>query len=65
MKKRLAGWAMALGTVLSMGCVGIPEGIKPVVLVDAKAAKAQSLASRPQRLSNHTVDTGLVIADSP
>ena len=27
---RFAAWAMALGTVLSMGCVGIPENLKPV-----------------------------------
>jgi apolipoprotein D and lipocalin family protein len=30
MGKRFAGWAMVLGGLLSPGCVGIPENIKPV-----------------------------------
>jgi apolipoprotein D and lipocalin family protein len=35
MRKRFAAWAMALGTVLSMGCVGVPENIKPVESFEA------------------------------
>ena len=35
MRERFALWVMALSTVLSMGCVGIPENIKPVEPFDA------------------------------
>jgi apolipoprotein D and lipocalin family protein len=35
MRKRFAAWAMALGKVLSMGCVGIPENINPVEYFEA------------------------------
>jgi len=35
MRERFAWWLMALSMVLSMGCVGIPEGIKPVAPFDA------------------------------
>lgn len=35
MRKRFAAWVIALGTVLFVGCVGIPENIKPVEPFDA------------------------------
>jgi apolipoprotein D and lipocalin family protein len=35
MRERFALWVMALSTVLSMGCVGIPENIKPVESFEA------------------------------
>jgi len=35
MRERFALWVVALSTELSMGCVGIPENIKPVESFDA------------------------------
>jgi len=35
MRERFAWWLLALSTVLAMGCLGIPENVKPVDSFDA------------------------------